>query len=177
VTAIPLTLLLAGLALQAGRPEEARATGATRRPREEAFRMVDAYLVSNLQESLGLSDEQFAKLLPLVQRFHRERRSFAERRARTLGELRRSLESGQATEEAVGERLRSLKAIEAEEPEAVRRGLEAIDASLTPLQQAKYRVLEADVERRIRDIVIRMQSGPGGRRRGAPDAAPPGQTP
>ena len=27
--------------------------------RDEAFRMIDAYIVSNLQESLGLSDEQF----------------------------------------------------------------------------------------------------------------------
>ena len=35
-------------------------------PREEIFRMIDAYVVSNMQESLGLSDEQFVKLLPLV---------------------------------------------------------------------------------------------------------------
>ena len=31
---------------------------AARNPREEAFRMVDAYVVSNMQESLSLSDEQ-----------------------------------------------------------------------------------------------------------------------
>ena len=30
--------------------------------------MVDAYVVSNLQESLGLSDEQFAKAIPLVKK-------------------------------------------------------------------------------------------------------------
>ncbi len=41
---------------------------AARNPREEAFRMVDAYVVSNMQESLGLSDEQFAKAIPLVKK-------------------------------------------------------------------------------------------------------------
>ncbi len=32
--------------------------------RDETFRLMDAYLISNLQESLGLSDEQFVKALP-----------------------------------------------------------------------------------------------------------------
>ena len=36
--------------------------------------MVDAYIVSNLQESLGLTDEQFVRLLPLVKRLQSERR-------------------------------------------------------------------------------------------------------
>jgi hypothetical protein len=139
--------------------------------------MVDAYVVSHLQESLGLSDEQFAKVLPLVQRFHRERRAFAERRARALIEMRRSLESGQATEDSVAERLRALKAIEGEEPDAVRRGIEAIDGSLTPLQQAKYRVLEAEVERRIRDVMVRMQFRNEARRRGAPQTPAPDPIP
>ena len=50
-------------------------------PRDDAFRMVDAYIVSNLQESLGLTDEQFVKALPLVKRLQRDRRELAQRRA------------------------------------------------------------------------------------------------
>ena len=38
--------------------------GGGARPRDEAFKMVDAYIVSNLQESVGISDEQFARMRP-----------------------------------------------------------------------------------------------------------------
>ena len=34
--------------------------------------MVDAYIVSNLQESVGLTDEQFVKVLPLVKRLQEQ---------------------------------------------------------------------------------------------------------
>ena len=68
--------------------------------------MVDAYIVSNLQESLGLTDEQFVKALPLVKRLLGERREFAERRREALRELRQMLQSGAATEARVAERLR-----------------------------------------------------------------------
>ena len=38
--------------------------------------MVDAYVLSNMQESLGLSDEQFAQAIPLVKKLQRERREY-----------------------------------------------------------------------------------------------------
>ena len=64
--------------------------------REEAGRMVDAYVLSNLQESLGLSDDQFVRLLPLVKRLQAERREAIERRiARASGDAT-PLEIGRA---------------------------------------------------------------------------------
>jgi hypothetical protein len=139
--------------------------------RDELFKMVDAYLVSNLQESLGLTDDQFVKLLPLVKRLQTERRGFLQRRGRAIGELRRALRSGAATEPRVGELLKELKSIEAEEPAAIKKNLDAIDAALSPLQQAKYRVLEVEVEMRLRQILndARRQNRPGqGPRRQSP---------
>ena len=50
----------------------------------------------------------------------------------------------------MAELLREVKAAEAEEAATMRRDLDAIDAVLTPVQQAKYRVLEVEVERKIR---------------------------
>ncbi len=143
-------------------------------PAHEAFKIVDAYVLSNLQESLGLSDEQFLKLLPLVKRLHNDRREFAQRRIRSLMELRKLLASGAATEGRVSELLKDLKAVENEEPPALRKDMDAIDATLNPLQQAKYRVLEADVERRIREL-MRQMGGPGRARR--PDNPEPPQPP
>jgi hypothetical protein len=145
------------------------------RPRDEAFKMVDAYVVSNLQESLGLSDDQFAKAVPLVSRLQKDRRELARRRMEALQEMRRLLGSGAATEARVVEALKGVKAAEAEERAAVQRDLEALDAVLTPVQQAKYRLLEVEVDRRIRELMTQLRGGQrpaAGRRRLPPQGQP-----
>jgi hypothetical protein len=155
-------LVLAGSAAQAQVEEPAR-----RPEREEAFRMVDAYVVSHLQEGLGLSDEQFAKAVPLVSKLQRERREYLLGRMRLMREMRRLLRQGGSVEAQVLERLEESKKLEAEGPERIRRNLEALDAVLTPLQQAKYRVLEGEVERRMRELANRVREArPGPRQRG-----------
>jgi hypothetical protein len=172
-------LLLGGLLLASGAlvsaQEEAPPAGGPLRPREEAFRMVDAYFVSNLQESLGLTDEQFVRLLPMVRRLQNDRRQLAQRRQRALQEMRKLLQSGAATQGRLEDLLRELKAVESEQPAVVRRDLEAIDGVLTPVQQAKYRILELEVERKIRDIMTQMrgQARPPGRGRPRNGQEPP----
>jgi Spy/CpxP family protein refolding chaperone len=126
--------------------------------REEAFEMVDAYIVGNLQKSLGLDDKQFAEVLPLVQKLHADRRDFYLSRARALRRLRLLLGSGTATEAQVLAQLSELETLEKEGPAKVRRRFEALDAALTPIQQAKYRVLEFDVEQRMRRLLDRARS-------------------
>ena len=171
------TLMIVSLAAVASAQEPARPEGGGR-ARDEAFKMVDAYIVSNLQESLGLSDDQFTRLLPLVMKLHNDRREIVHRRIQGLRELRQVLATGGATEAQVGERLREIKKLENEEPALLRRDREAVDGALTPLQQAKFRVLEAEVEQKIRALRgrMQMQGRPGGRgRRQAPgeEPAPP----
>jgi Spy/CpxP family protein refolding chaperone len=137
------------------------AAGADRPARTEAFKLVDAYVVSNLQESLGLTDEQFAKAIPLVKKLQTERREYYLERARKVREMRGLLHEGGATEAQVLDLLRQLKALDAEGPEQVRKNLAALDAVLSPIQQAKFRVLEADVEQRMRELMSRArQRGP-----------------
>jgi len=148
-----LILLAAPVWAQAVAP----APGSTR-PRDEAFRMVDAYIMSNLQESLGLTDEQFVKVLPLVKRLQRDRREFTQRRFQALQALRREFRAGAATEARVAELLRELKGIELEEGPTIRRDMEAIDGVLGAVQQAKYRLLEVEVERKIRELVNQMRA-------------------
>jgi Spy/CpxP family protein refolding chaperone len=168
MTFLPLAALLLAAATQPVGPGPAQRGSPP--PGDEAFRMVDAYILSNMQESLGLTDEQYTRLLPLVKRLHNDRREFAQRRRRAFMELRRLLEAGGGTEDQVVQALRALKAVETEEPAALRRDLDAIDAALSPVQQGKYRVMEAEVERKIREIVrqIRMQRAGPRDRRGQP---------
>lgn len=162
-----VTVVLLASGALASAQGEAPPAGGSLRPREEAFRMVDAYFVSNLQESLGLTDEQFVRLLPLVKRLQSDRRQLAQRRQRALMEMRKLLQSGIATEGRLEDLLRELKAVESEQPAVVRRDLEAIDGVLTPVQQAKYRILELEVERKIREVMTQMRGqgrAPGGGR-------------
>ena len=168
-----ITLLATLFAFVAG---SASAQTAARRPREEAYKMVEAYIVSNLQESLGLTDDQFGKLLPHVKRLQKDRREMAQRRGRAMGELRRVLESGSATEARIADLLNEVKAVETEQPQVVRKGMEAIDAVLTPVQQAKFRLLEVEVERKIRALMNDLRApnrGPGRGRRPATEDEDP----
>ncbi len=125
--------------------------------RDETFRLMDAYLISNLQESLVLTDEQFVKALPLVKKLQSDRRDSARRRMQSLRLLRKALNSGSATETSVADLLKEVKSAAAIEHDATVRNLEALDAVLTPLQQAKYRVFEAEVDIRMRRLAARSQ--------------------
>ena len=131
--------------------------GHTPQLRDETFRLMDAYLISNLQESVGLTDEQFTKALPLVKKLQADRRDFARRRMQALRTLRKSLVAGTATESSVAEMLKDVKNASSEERAATLRNTEALDAVLTPLQQAKFRVFEAEVDVRLRHLLARSQ--------------------
>jgi len=127
--------------------------------------MVDAYVIANIQESLDLDDQQFARVVPLVMTLQNERRGFFQERGRALRNMRVLLKSGTATEAQLEDVVSALKALEVEGPRRVREKQEALDAVLTPVQQAKLRVFEAEVERRIRELSRRgrRQRTPEGR--------------
>lgn len=138
--------------------------------REEMFKMVDAYLAMNVEERLGLSDEQFAKVFPLIRRLQSDRRRFTQRRLEIVRDMKASLESGSATEGQIAAHVKDLRSLEDEEPEVLKKDRDAVDQTLTPVQQAKLRVLQLEVERKIRALSQRPGMGrEGGRfRRGAP---------
>jgi Spy/CpxP family protein refolding chaperone len=128
--------------------------------RDEAFRMVDAYVIANIQESLDLDDDQYARIIPLVSKLQKTRRDFLLERGQALRRMRRLLSSGTATEREVEEALKAYNALDAEGPKRIRAQLSALDAALTPLQQAKYRVFELEVEQRMRELMRRSRRDP-----------------
>lgn len=146
-------------------PTLAQPSDGPRRPhRDEVFKMVDAYVVSNLQESLGLSEAEFVKLLPIVRRLQTERREATHKRMMAVQELRKALRAGNSTESQVAALLRDVKTAEAEEAATTKRNRDAVDAALNPLQQAKFRVMEAEVEHKLRELMaeMRQKRRPGG---------------
>jgi hypothetical protein len=133
--------------------------------RNEIVKMIDAYILSNLQESLGLTDVQFVKVLPLVKRLQTDKRDLAQRRFEITREMRQMLESGTATETHIVDLMRELKALEGDEPATLRKDQDAVDATLTPLQQAKYRILGIQVDQKIRGLMARRPQGADGAHR------------
>ena len=82
-------------------------------------------------------------------------------------EMSRLFESGGATESRIAEMMTDLKTMETQGPARLRRDVDALDSLLTPVQQAKLRILEAQVERRIRGLMARIRSeSPASRRNG-----------
>jgi Spy/CpxP family protein refolding chaperone len=154
-----LALIALLAAASAGAAQDAGRAGAEpgqhRGRHEEAFRMVDAYVISHLQESLGLSDEQYVKVLPLVTRLQQERREYFLGRGHLVREMRRLLRRGGASESQVLAKLEELKKLEREGPVGIASAMQALDGALTPLQQAKYRLLELEVEQRMRELMGR----------------------
>jgi len=163
-----LALALAGAApARAQEPPEA-----AERPErlDEAGRLVDAYVLSNLQEQLRLSDEQYVALLPLVKRLQDERRGFVKQRAETLRALRRGLGSAATREPELASLVERLRQLDTEEPARIRKSLEAIDAQLSVVQQARLRVFEVEVQRRVRELLLRARNA---QRSGRRERQPP----
>jgi hypothetical protein len=118
-------------------------------------------VISHLQESLGLSDEQYVKVLPLVTKLQGDRREYFLGRGPVIREMRRLLRAGGGSEAQLVEKLGELKRLESEGPARTRSDTDALDAALTPLQQAKFRLLELEVEQRMRELMGRARPGSG----------------
>jgi hypothetical protein len=138
-------------------PAGAQQDAATGLGREELVKVIDAYVLSNLQENLGLSDDEFVRILPLVKTWQTNRRAHQQRRVSALGEMRRLLERGAATEARLRELLSELKRADADEETTRRQDIDAIDAQLSVEQQAKLRVFEARIQERLREILQRRR--------------------
>jgi Spy/CpxP family protein refolding chaperone len=127
--------------------------GARRRAhREEMTRLIDEYLMEKIQKRLDLTPQQYTQIAPLIKKLQGDRRNFARRRFEALRKMRRLLMRGGATEQEITAIVRELQDLEAEAPITLQKDMRAIDAVLSPVQQAKYRVLEFEVERRIGDL-------------------------
>jgi hypothetical protein len=166
-------LALASLVIAQEQPRATPRGDDARALRDEVDEVRDAYLLMKVQERLDLTDEQMLRAMPLIRRHHQTRRDVEHRRFHLLRELRELFASGAATEERVSPLLRELKGVEAERLTTLRQSAEAIDAMLSPIQQAKYRLLEVEIERRLRELRHRARQRVGGPD-GLDDRATPG---
>ena len=124
----------------------------------EIQRLFDAYAVMQAQESLQLTDAQYAQFLTKMKALQEARRRHQQDRNRILADLRRLAQQGEAADEAqIKERLKALTDLEARSGDEVRKAYDGVDSVLTPRQQARFRLFEEQMERRKIELLTRAR--------------------
>lgn len=168
LAAIALPALVSALPAVAQLPPEQMREDRPPRPRrEELHGMLDAYIISKLQEALRLGDEQYARVIVAQKKLNEQRRDYHRERRELLQQLRQSLAGDKPSEAELSRLLERLEALRSEFEARQKAAYAALDALLTVEQRARHRLLEVEVEGRMQEMMreIRRQ------RRGA---GPPG---
>jgi Spy/CpxP family protein refolding chaperone len=123
----------------------------------EIQRMFDAYALMQAQEQLKIDDEQFTKFLSRFKALQDVRRQTLRERARIVTELRQLVNTPQADEAQIKDRLNALQDVETRAGADVKKAYDAINQVLDIRQQAKFRVFEELMERRKLELVMRAR--------------------
>jgi hypothetical protein len=126
----------------------------------EIQRLFDAMLVADAQQALGLSDRQFPDFITRLRALQETRRGNLIQRVKLMAELQRLSNPRAATppdEAALKERLTALQELESRSAAELRRAYNQIDDVLDVRQQARFRVLEEQLERRKLELLMRAR--------------------
>jgi hypothetical protein len=131
----------------------------------ELQRLFDAYVLMQAQETLQLTDAQYPRFLARLRALQDVRRRGLVERTRIIQELRRIVQGRAEGAEAarLPERLKALHEAEARSAVEVRQAADSLDEVLEPLQQARWRILEEQMERRKLDLLMRARQNNRGR--------------
>jgi hypothetical protein len=123
--------------------------------------LFDAMLVMQAQNNLALNEQQYAQFVSRLRVLQQTRRRNQQERGRVINELQKMTAPRlpqSAPDEEIKTRLTELQELEARTAAELRRAYNAIDEVLTPLQQARFRVLEEQIERRKLELVARARA-------------------
>ncbi len=155
-------LLLAPATVVSGQELPAEPGGPTVEVRPaQVQQLFDAMLVMQAQDALSLSESQYAQFLTRLRVLQDTRRRNQQERNRLIGELQRltNPRNPRGAEPDIKQRLTALHELEARGAAELRRAYDAIDEVLDVRQQARFRVLEEQIERRKLELVSRARQG------------------
>jgi len=128
----------------------------------EVVNMLDAYALVQAQETLQLSESQYATFVARLKKLHETRRRGQQERNRILRELRQ-LAGPQAPpqpdENALRTNLKALRDHDAKTAEESAKAYDAVDEILDLRQQARFRLFEERLEARKMDLLMRARQG------------------
>jgi len=122
----------------------------------EIQRLFEAYETMQAQDALHLTDAQYPQFLPRMKALQEARRRGTADRARIIGNLNRLTAADPPGEEApIRAELKALDDVDARMREEVRQATDALNQVLDVRQQARFRVLEEQMERRKVELLMR----------------------
>ena len=139
----------------------------------QVHQLFDAMLVMQAQEALALSEPQYAQFVSRLKALQDTRRHNQQQRIKLIADLQRLTNPRNpkpAGEPELRRRLDALQQLESRQASELRRAYSDIDEVLTPLQQARFRVLEEQIERRKLELIGRARQN-----QRTPSKRPPGR--
>ena len=135
--------------------------------REELEGMMDAYILSKLQDALGLNDEQYGRIVVAQKKLQDLRRDYRRTRMEVLRQMRQALGRDAAGEEQLKLLLDELARVRSEFASEEQARYQAIDEVLDIRQRVRYRILETEIQRRLGQLMrqVRRSNEPERRRR------------
>ena len=133
--------------------------------REEVEGMMEAYILSKLQDALELSDDEYGRMVVAQKKLQDTRREYRRSRARVLRQMHQTLRREQAAEEELEPLLGELDSIRDTFYADEKARYAAIDEILDIRQRARYRILETEIQRRLQQLMrqVRGQRNDGRR--------------
>ena len=131
--------------------------------------MVEGFYISRLQEELELSDSQFSRILKPVRESLKSRTRLSRERSLAVREVRKALR-GKATEETIMKHIQAIDTANLKLRNVQQQLLKRIDPELTPNQRAHLRIIQMNLEQRIRNMIDRSRN-----RARSPIGGPPGK--
>ena len=127
----------------------------------ELQRLFDAYALMQAQAALQLSDEQYPRFLSRLRALQDVRRRAQSDRVRMLQQLRRLVQDrqGEAGDDRLREQMRALRELTERSAAEIVRAVEEVDEVLEPVQQARLRLFDEQMERRKLDLLMRARRG------------------
>ena len=125
----------------------------------EIQRLFDAMLMADAQQALALSEKQYPNFITRLRTLQDTRRANLGQRVKLMADLQR-LSNPRATtpdDAALKERLSALQELESRSAAELRSAYNQIDEVLDLRQQARFRVLEEQLERRKLELLMRAR--------------------
>jgi Spy/CpxP family protein refolding chaperone len=127
----------------------------------ELERWFDSYVLLQAQDTLKLTDAQFARVLPALKALQGARRRHLQSRRQILNSVGGLLKANPVDEAALRERLKGLRDLDAKSRDEIQRAYDALDEALDATQQARFRLFEEQVERRKIDLLMKARQRAG----------------
>ena len=117
---------------------------------------LDAFALIQAEQQLKLSTEQYSAFAPKLIRLQTVRRRMMQSRRRLLNELNQLLTAPTPSDEQITEKTKAFDDVNRQGNDEVIRAYQDLDASLTPWQRGRFRLLEEQIERRKLELLAKI---------------------